>query len=208
MEEKNKHILDKALEQLPQFKADDRIWDKVVEQLDNEEGEQNPEILKRSINQLPSFRAGENIWNNIEKELDGKSSAANKFYFLKIAASLILLIGIGILINNMFTSNTQKDNITFSQEAVSDNTTDLSSTALEMELNDLIKQQCRIQPDICMNPVFNELKEELSGLTRSLEQVKTLSKNSANDPETYKYILRIQKEKAAISKKLLQFFNS
>lgn len=206
MEEKNKHILEKAFEQLPEFKADARIWDKIEEELNKEEYEKNSDTLKQSIRQLILFKADESIWHTIEKELDSKSYAAGKFYFLKIAASVILVLGSGVLITKMVTA--EKEGITFSQETIPDNEIDIYSSELEKEMNDLIRQQCRIQPDICKNPVFTELNEELSGLTESLSRIKTLARNSDNDAEIYKYILRIQKERAEISKKLLHFFNS
>lgn len=208
MEEKNRHILEKAFEQLPAFKADARIWDKIEQQLDKEGCEKNPETLTHALSQMISFRADENIWNKIEKELDSESNTATKFYFLKIAASVIIISGVSIGVSRMFTKNTPPEQITFSQEKIPDNESDVYSAELEKELTDLIRQQCLIQPDICKNPVFTELNEELSGLTKSLDEIKMFSKNSDNDPEIYKYILRIQKERAEISKKLLHFFNS
>ena len=208
MEEKNKHILEKAFEQLPEFKADASIWDNIEYRLNNEANEKNYEALKQSLNQLTSFKADESIWNKIEKELDSKSDTVNKFHFLKIAASVIIVIGLGILINKILTRNSEKEFIAFSQETIADNEIEVYSPELEKEMNELIRQQCLIQPDICMNPVFTELNKELSDLTKSLDEIKMLSKNSTSDPETNKYVLRIQKERAEVSKKLLHFFNS
>ncbi len=79
---------------------------------------------------------------------------------------------------------------------------------IESELDELIKEHCLAQPDICAKPDFVQLTDELFDLTKSLNEVKQLSQNTANDPEACKYILRIQKEKTKISKKLLDHFNS
>ncbi len=207
MEDKNKNILNKAIELLPQFRADARIWEKIEEQLESEISERKIEVLKKAIDQLPSFKADNKTWDEIEKELDNKFKPANNFYFLKIAASLIVVIGMSILINNIFIKNSQKEFISFSQETVSDNKTDIASLELEKELDNFIQKQCQVQPDVCKRPEVADLTAQLSDLSKSLDELKIMMENSADDPETYKYMLRIQKERAGISKKLLQYFN-
>ena len=73
MKEKNKHILEKAFAQLPQFKADDRIWDKLEQKLDSETQEIKREVLKKALEQLCNRDGVEYRFDNID--WDGRNQS-------------------------------------------------------------------------------------------------------------------------------------
>ena len=211
MEEKNKHILQSAIQQLPIYRAEQGIWCKIEEELEKAVAEKKRENLANAVYAMPVSKAPASIWENVEAELGEKLYVTHKSkikFYLQIVASIALVIGLGVLMNNYFTHDFGKESLAFSKETVIDNSMDTHSQSLEGELSDLIQQQCQNQPVVCENPQVTELRGELAELGKSLEEVKELYADSNNDPETYKYILRIEKEKTEISKKLLQYFNS
>lgn len=208
MEEKNIHIFQRAVESLLEAKAPQGIWEKIEEELEHSSTENKRESLKEAIDDLPNIKTPEFVWKNIDKELAGTNAPQGNLKYFKMAASIALLIGIGFLVQRMLQGRSDKELLSFSKEVIENKLPDRESKNKDSELDHIIQEQCAVQPDVCENPEFTELKRELNDLTWSLEQIKTQSENSDNDPETYKYILRIEKEKAEITKKIIQHFNS
>lgn len=209
MEEKNKHILQQFIEKLPQTKAPAKIWDNIEAELENDNYENNRQHFKRAIHHLPNTKTPDIVWENIHQQLNHTSLLRLTIgNYLKIAASIALLMAFAFLMQHILHTNSNNELLSFSEEIMEDNLSETVLLNIDSEFNKVLEKQCAIQPDVCENPQFTELNKELEDLTKSLVQLKTQSENADNDPETYKYILRIEKEKAEITKKLIQQFNS
>lgn len=247
MEEKNNHILKKAIRELPQYSPNDSLWakvesrldielsnidfeneldklpelspapdlwDRIEQELESDSTEKNRHNLTRAISELPYHLPPQKTWRTIESSLPAeKGKIVNLAGWLKplsIAASLAIVIAAAFLIRNYVVEPKQNTEIelAYSTEVVLEESYVIPETKFDEELNDLIKIQCNAQPDICTNPEFVALSGELIELTQSIDQLTAAFNNSNEDPETYKYILRAQKEKAEISKKLIQRLNS
>jgi len=89
MEEKNKHSLNKAINNLPKYSPKENLWGKLSDNLDEVQADAP---LHEAIKQLPTYHAPDSAWNNIEQKLP---AVRRKIWpqALAIAASLLLLIG-------------------------------------------------------------------------------------------------------------------
>ncbi len=113
MEEKNKHSLKKAINNLPKYKPSDQLWDKLSDDLPYTEAN-TP--LQDAIQNLPTHTAPDHIWANIEKQLP----APKKRVWLRVmaaAATVALLVGLAW---TSFQNNFEQEivNITHSEEEV------------------------------------------------------------------------------------------
>ena len=89
MEEKNKHSLKKAIDNLPKYSPEANLWDKLSDNLDQAQADAP---LHEAIKLLPTYPAPDAAWNTIEQNLP---AVRRKMWprVLAVAASLLLLIG-------------------------------------------------------------------------------------------------------------------
>ncbi len=207
MPEKDKHILHQAIQQLPSWEAADRIWDKINEELDYEAEETQRGNLQHAIGLLSVSEAPAAAWENIEKQLEEISIKKNKrapSYYFRIAASVMLIVALSILAKNIFFHTISGEKIEYSEE-IAFETTNEKTEESDIKLSKWIKEQCQLQPGMCTKEEFTELNTELVDLDKCLDKMKNAN---INDPEIYKYTLKIQKERTKILKKIFQFFNN
>ena len=197
------------------------IWDKITESLDQmdemtESEDLNPRILKDAVNALPQHQSPGNLFDNIIDRVEtGKKSKKlifNRRYQLSgIAAMILLVMSISFWLNR---DTSQKDTngiITYSEEIVppADNiNTLLSSFEQEDEVLAFVEANC-LQIELkCDNDEFKGLLSQY----KELDTVKqTLMAEIAAHREQVRlmdYLVRVEKEKTEVGKKLIQYLLS
>jgi hypothetical protein len=116
MEEKNKEILQKALQSLPELEPDTALWNTLEKSLDFEDA------LQKTISALPEIEPSKEGWLAIEQELTKeirpdrqKKTQLLVYYWLSAAACLAMCIIGWIMVKN---PSTDKLTLTYSQEVV------------------------------------------------------------------------------------------
>jgi len=90
MEEKNKHSLKKAIDNLPKYTPGDQLWDKLSNNLD---GANADDVLHQALQKMTVYEAPDHIWDNIEAQLP----RTRKMIWLRplaVGATIALLIGL------------------------------------------------------------------------------------------------------------------
>ncbi len=80
MQEKNKHILQVAIQKLPQYEPEALVWLAVEAELEVFEKEN---ILQTAIHELPVYNPSDSLWDNIETELDTDRKKSGRRIWLK-----------------------------------------------------------------------------------------------------------------------------
>lgn len=201
MQEKNRHILLEAIQNLPQYEPEALNWLAIEAELEVLEKEDD---LQNAINELPAYSPADSLWDNIENELETDSKKAGRVVWLKrvstVAAAIVLLV-VG---NFIFNQNSEQESITFSysQEIVEDDLLkqdwDDDNDAFEM-----VMAFCETENIVCTLPEFVVLKTELEDLNSAREEVKTALDHYGVDAELIAQLTRIEHDRSGVLKKMI-----
>ena len=160
MQEKNRHILEEAIQKLPQHEPEALVWLAIDAELEVIEKENS---LQTAIQQLPSYNPSDSLWENIEKDLEGDVKKAGRVVWLKRAASIAAFIAFLLVGNLIFNQDANQESvtITYSQEVVEDDLLkqdwDDDDDAFEM-----VMAFCKTENIVCELPEFIVLKTEIT----------------------------------------------
>jgi hypothetical protein len=218
MKRKNQTILKKAISDLPKYHLENNeVWENISSRLDH---------IENIKNSLPKFEAPANIWGRIEEKLNEEGLVDNTAKHWKpssmilnkhkripltikysIAASIVFLIGLSIW---KFTdhSNTNGKLIysVESSETIETIQPEINNDT-QNTMNDMISQNCKNSPGICTSPRFLDLQKELTEINKVYDELKEKINQDPND-QLYKYLFRIENERVAVQKELLQIFKA
>ena len=220
--EKNKNILNEALQYLPDYTPDDNVWNGISSNL-------NKKTASLKIAQLSSIEPPQNIWDNIDKELSRweKRSALRRYdppesvwenieqnlskkktnptrrrriqlVVWSSAAAAILLLGFFIFTTN----NTKNKNFIYSEEMI-----ELHDVQEWNDDEQIIEQAlnliCKEKPTACSSPEFKMLEEDLAFLNKSKEAILLqLSKYNTNT-ELEIMLTEIELERTSLIKEMI-----
>jgi hypothetical protein len=204
-------VLQKAIGQLPAFRAEDRIWEKIEAELDKDTAEKGRPFLADAIRELPKYKVAETSWEKLEERILDKEENKRKkpiAYTLSVAAFFLLLFGLLLLMEKKQRNGQSISQLAYSTETFDAFKVDEGTKDLERSLNEMLASHCQMEPETCRSPQFTELKKELADLDATLNELNKKYESSNNDPEIYKYLLRARKKQTEISKKLLHYFNN
>lgn len=98
MKELHRDQLQAAIDQLPTYRPEADVWDRLETELDADllsetYTEHHPEQLRLAVDRLPQYSAPQQLWRNIEKRLS--PSLVRRTWFARMAASLLLFALVG-----------------------------------------------------------------------------------------------------------------
>ena len=254
MLEINKHILNKAIAELPQLVPDVSLWDKIETKLDAENNftylknnklqaaitqlpvrnpdanlwnriekkleKENPvepgrENLIGAIRELPQHKPSINTWNIIEKSLEQTQakvfSIKRFFYPISIAASILLLVGLYWFYSPSNFATNEHIATVASEEIIQNTAASVIPSGNEQndnEIMEMIKIHCNSIPESCENPYFNGLLSQYKELKASQEELQSKATENNDDSFLKKSIIKIEKEKTKVTKKLVEYLIS
>ncbi len=206
MEEKNKHILKKAISHLPQYSvAGGKIWERIDRSLEKK---------KKILSGLPEYKSPECIWERVAEDLDEKLPTKDhperRYRSLAVrlaaAATILILVGLGIW------QLTQKEHLQEEVSYTTENIMILDKTGLEMdegtqhEINVLLSRHCKANPKICASLEYKDLQNELQEIDKACEELLHQIVKSP-DNQLYQFLYRMENERMAIQKELLHLLN-
>lgn len=188
---------------LPEFEPKANLWSKIEQTLDFDD------LLEAKIKDLPEFEPSIE-WNRILEEISvekkPKTVKFPSFIHLGIAASVLLALGFVWLFNK----KSDEGVISYSVEKQVEIKLDLqaSTTQAENEAEEFINQQCEEVEVVCMKPEVKELRAELAELNLNQRDLETQIEQFGNDPALVQAQIKIENQKAQITKELINILRS
>jgi hypothetical protein len=204
MEEKNKAILQKALQALPELEPHAALWARLEKSLDFEDALQN------TITALPEIEPSEDSWLFLEQKLTKETGAMRQrkmrslvYYWLSAAACITLCIIGWITVQN---PSADKLTLTYSQEVVEAEPVWHSIREEESleEAITFIQASCAQELAVCHTSQFKELKSQLDELAAEMEKIQQEKALYGQDPELMKAQIKLENLQADITKELIQ----
>jgi hypothetical protein len=206
MQEKNRDILKKAIAQLPTYcMKDGAVWEGIAECLKHKE-----KILSR----MPEYKAPEGIWDKIESRLPEEKLKEGKVEIIPIpfagkvaiAAGILVIISLGIW--QLTIRPHSGAEIIYSVEKMNSDV-NYDATAkddTENSLDNMISQHCKYNLQVCTSDKFINLQKELNNIDKEYGELRDQIMKSP-DNQLYQYLYRIENERIAIQKEMLQLLN-
>ncbi|MCG8319261.1 MAG: hypothetical protein MI921_07160 [Cytophagales bacterium] len=218
--EQGQEHLEKAMEsiKLEEIKAPD-IWRKISGALDkvgetDQPDEHNTSALKAAIRTLPQYSAPGDLFDHVvnpARKTTEKGKSFKRLYRISgVAATVVLVLTLGFWLKNQNQKETG-ETITYSEETIqsSDHFNALISSFEEKdEVLAFVEANC-LQVELkCENAEFKGLLlqyKELDTVKQSLIAEITLHQEQV---QLIDYLIRVEKEKTEIGKKLIQYILS
>ena len=199
--DKNKHILEGAIRELPQYQPPTDLWDKITEGL--EEDRQDMQ-WRSKIEELPQYEAPAFIWDDIAKALPTEVATPQKGKLIRLmpriaaAASVLLLLTLGVWWQ---TRDTATIDVIITQEIAPKNQwiEDWDEDDADIEsVMQLAANSPMERPDD-----FERLKADLEELNAARAELLELMEAYGKDPKVMKEIGEIERQRSAVVKQVV-----
>ena len=219
--ERNRKILDKALQQLHSYTPDEKVWDAVQSKLPEAAMAEGLSKLKPiappqlvwdaianeldkdgKIHQLKEFTPADDIWNKIDDSLHADESKIRKLIAYRWTARLAAAGVVVFMVYFFIFQNQQKPTIRYSEEVI-----EIEKPGYwqedDAEISDLINTLCAANPIACSQPDFKAKQKELDYLNEKKSEI--LERLSVYDQHKDFQILltKIELEKNEIVKQMI-----
>ncbi|MFY7911450.1 MAG: hypothetical protein ACOVO2_17940 [Emticicia sp.] len=188
---------------LPEFEPKANLWTQIEQTLDFDD------LLEAKIMDLPEFEPSIE-WNRVLEEISvEKKPKTVKFPSLirwGFAASVLLALGFVWLFNKKSDEGVISYSVEKQVEIKSDLQANVSTS--ESEAEEFINQQCEEVEVVCMKPEVKELRAELAELNLNQRDLETQMKQFGNDPALVQAQIKIENQKAQITKELINILRS
>ena len=204
MKEQNKNKLDRAIKQLPSYKAPAKFWKGIEWGLDQMQSE---EVLQQSIEELPKYEAPDQVWDNIDQQLqqipEQNEVKLSWFSLATRAAAAAAVIGLAF-IGMQWLVSVEKETIAYSYsvETVDEQLLNADWDEDEMAF-EMITEFCKTQQVICEEPLFRSLQDELEELNTAKADLLLAMEHYGKDAEMVAQITRLEHERSDILKQML-----
>ncbi len=219
--EKNRKILDEALQQLRSYAPKEKVWNAVqsklaeatiAEGLSKLKSIEPPQKVWNSIvneldkhekiGQLKGFTPGDEIWNRIDATLNVEEAKSRKLIIFRWT-TLLAAAGVAIIMAYfLLFPNQQKSNISYSEEVIKIEKPGQWQED-DAQISNLLNALCAANPIACSQPDFKEKQEELDYLNEKKSEI--LERLNAYDQNKDLQILltKIELEKNEIVKQMI-----
>lgn len=188
---------------LPEFEPKANLWSQIEQTLDFDD------LLEAKIKDLPEFEPSIE-WNRILEEISvekkPKTVKFPKFISWNIAASVLLALGFVWLFNKKSDEGVISYSVEKQVEIKSDLQANVSTS--ENEAEEFINQQCEEVEVVCMKPEVKELRAELAELNLNQRDLEMQIEQFGNDPALVQAQIKIENQKAQITKELINILRS
>jgi hypothetical protein len=202
-----------ALPKLTELSPSHDLWSKIEQRLDSElPNEKNKNNLKRAISELPTYLPSEESWKLINKKIANKEPkiiSINQWYTkLSYAASIAVVVALSVFYV-MNSSHTLDEKVTTAyseeiNETEQFNQVYTKNPAKEDEVLKLVEAQCSDFSEVCDNDYFKGLLKQYEELKSIEIQTQKMLENNSEEITIQNSLIRIDKEKTKISKKIIQ----
>jgi hypothetical protein len=201
MKERNRHSLQQAIGQLPEYSPPDDLWDAMETALDMERE------LRDSLHALPQYEPPARIWQNLDAALEHVPSGFSPRLFiirqsrslLAVAATVALLLSVW----QYFDRNPgATEYVVVKQEQLNEQLRALVEKD-DDEAFSLIQSLCQSRAPVCEEAAFKALKSELDELTDAKNALRQNLGRYGDDPGLAAQIIHIERERSGVLRQLM-----
>jgi hypothetical protein len=199
MQEQNKHILQQALGQLPQYAPPIGIWEEIHATLDADQ------LLQHELPALPTHTPPDAVWEAIEQQLPGiipNRRRIGRVQMMRLAAAAVL-VGMALGMWWLVQSGKEEAVIVQSQELVDPNILE-ATYAPEDSAFQFVEKLCETKVPVCQDPAFETLKTELDELSAAKDALRTAMGAYSDDPGLAEQMVRIERERSVLLQQIMQ----
>lgn len=188
---------------LPEFEPKANLWSKIEQTLDFDD------LLESKVKDLPEFEPSVE-WSSVLEQISEvqkpKTLTFPRFVRWGIAASIVLMLGFVWFFNQ----KSDEGVISYSVEKQVEPKTDIQPNIsnAENDAEKFINQQCEEVEVVCMKPEVKELRAELAELNLNQRDLETQIEQFGNDPALVQAQIKIENQKAQITKELINILRS
>ena len=193
-----KKQLRNTLDNLPEFSPDDKIWERIDDQLNFQEQ------LKVACRNLPVYEPRENIWQNIENKLGTRKTV--KLFpvvmrYLSIAAGIAVILVVSLTVTRgnreKITKTVEIAELNFAiKPNDSDKTTDQAVS--------FIDAQCKSSSYLCEVPEFHQKQQQLDEVNNELKKVNKVMETLGDSQSLVQTKTKLENIKAQLIKDLVK----
>ncbi len=185
-------------EKLPVYTAPVSLWGKIEEQLNILDNEQVNNNIKTK---LPLYHAPD-IFENISPPTKAKVIS---FYFTRVAASIILVIGLTFGFKQI--RNKAHIEISHTIEQNSENliVESIDIDFLNSEFKNILSQNCKIKPKVCNQSDYVELINQMKDIENETIKLQEILKQFKS-ADIENYLVRLTNDKLKIENYILKLF--
>ncbi len=199
MKEQGHDILKRAIRELPEYNFDsEKAWNKIDELLNHRQ----PFTEKK----MPEYALPKDIWPAIEHSLETTQKRKIYISVARVAASIIVLIGIGVLLRENIIFRGEKGKISFSTETVEDSSFLGEEFPVEIQRNEHLQLLCQNNPELCTSPLFIELSKQIDEIGMEMKKILEMTEKN-NDPQILRYYYQLENQKVEIELQMLKIIN-
>ncbi len=199
--DKNKHTLEGAIQNLPQYQPPTALWDQIADGL--EENQQDLQ-WRSKIQELPKYEAPAFLWDKIAEELPPEVAVPEKGKIIRFlpriaaAASVLLLLAIGFWWQSRDTATIE---LAITQEIVPevqwtedwDQDDEQIESVMQLAANSPLED-----PED-----FQRLKADLEELNTARAELLELMQAYGKDPKVIREIGEIERQRSAVVKQVV-----
>jgi hypothetical protein len=219
--EKNRKILDEALQHLRTYTPDEKVWEALQSELTEAAMADGLSKLKsieppqqvwnaianelnkqEKIHQLKEFTPGDEIWKNIDDSLDAAEAKVRKQIIFRRLAWIAAAGLVIVMTYFLFFPNQQKANISYSEEIIKIEKPDYWQEG-DTEIFDLLNTLCAAKPLACNQPDFKAKQKELDYLNGKKSEILERMNAYDQNKELQIMLTKIELEKNEIVKQMI-----
>ncbi|WP_421828677.1 hypothetical protein [Larkinella sp.] len=191
----------KALQQLPEHEPRPDLWDRIDADL------RADETIDRALDDLPVFEPKADAWEHIAGKLEKpvvRPLWKPVLRWTAAAAVAAVVMGIWLVLQP---ASDEKVTIAYATETVETELTVASQplqSAVDQKVERFINEQCAQQTLVCQKPEVKELKQHLNDLSSRKEAVEQELLVFGNDPALVQAQIKIENERAEVTKELVR----
>lgn len=198
--EKNRQTLKKAVGQLPEYAAPERLWSEIAAGLDQQQE------WRAAIRQLPVYSPPDRIWDQIDRELNRHSQKTSLVRRLRALPyrQLAAAVVTGLLIAGWWSvarvDEPVKTSISYSEEVQMPSAT-VSDWGEDDQVMSMVMQEADQSP-IAERDIIQRLKSEFRELTDARTEVEEMLKRYGRNEDLLREIARIERARSLVVKEL------
>jgi hypothetical protein len=185
MQNKQRHILEKKLRELPEFQPEESVWVKINEAMDKQDS------FTETLRNFPEYTPESDVWNKIEQAIQKKKYI--KIYWLA-AASVFLVF---------FFFLPKLKSVVYQESSVvelSPSTTGVSR--VQDDTFEEILTLCLKQKEICQRDDFKEIKHEFEHLQNAGNELRSVLGLYNDQPHLREELEKIERQKSQLLEQL------
>ncbi len=200
--------------QLPEFDPHPDLWSRIAADLDSDE------TLARVVGELPQYEPNAALWEAITDDLTvvrplpqqpdvrDFSARIRPLWAGLAAAAVLVLVGTWLVLRPETTETVRMEYAVEQSAQPLEADRAGASSAADARAEEFINRQCAEQEVVCQRPDVHELRSQLMSLTAEQTRIEQERLTFGDDPVLVRAQVKIENQRAALTKELITLLRS